>query len=73
MGTYSPNDAKSYYNRGIAYYEKREYDKTIKDYNEVIKREPDSAEAYSARGEAWLHLKEWERARADLIFVPCKN
>lgn len=33
------NDTESYYNRGIAYYEKREYDKAIADFSEVIKRE----------------------------------
>ena len=66
MVTHKPKNTQSYYNRGMAYYKKREYDKAIKNYNEVIKREPDCAEAYGARGEAWLHLKEWEKAKVDL-------
>ena len=31
-------DSKSYYNRGIAYYKKREYDKAITEFSEVIAR-----------------------------------
>ena len=31
-------DSTAYYNRGIAYYEKREYDKAIANFSEVIKR-----------------------------------
>ena len=49
MGTHKSNDTESYYNRGIAYYEKREYDKAIADFSEVIKREPDHADAYILR------------------------
>lgn len=36
MVTHKPNDAKSYYNRGMAYYKKREYDKAIKGYSMEI-------------------------------------
>ena len=28
--------------------------------------EPDLVEAYGNRGEAWLHLGEWEKAKSDL-------
>lgn len=35
-----------YYNRGIAYYKKREYDKAIADFSEVIKRKSNNADAY---------------------------
>lgn len=63
------NYTKAYYHRGVAYDKKREYNKAIKDYNEVIKRDPDYAEAYGARGGIWLHLKEWEKAKADLSFA----
>ena len=27
----------------------------------------DYTDAYYSRGETWLHLKEWEKAKADLI------
>ena len=51
---------------GIAYRMKGELDKAIEDYNLAIEREPDFGEAYISRAEAWLHLKEWEKAKADL-------
>ena len=38
----------------------------ITNYNEVIQRDPDYAEAYRSRGEAWQHLKEQKKADADL-------
>lgn len=46
MGTHKPNDTESYYNRGIAYYKKRDYDKAIAAFSEVVKRKPDHADAY---------------------------
>jgi len=51
--THKPNDTESYYNRGIAYYEKREYDKVITNFSEVIKREPNRADACYNRGNAY--------------------
>ena len=53
MGTHKPNDTESYYNRGIASYEKREYDKAIADFSEVIERDPSHADAYYNRGNAY--------------------
>ena len=35
----------------------------------MIQLQPDSVEAYNNRGEAWLHLQEWEKAKSDLITV----
>lgn len=40
MVTHKSNDTKVYYNRGMADYKKREYDKAIADFSEVIKHEP---------------------------------
>ena len=40
--------------------------RAIEDYNKAIELEPDLVEAYSNRGEAWLHLREWEKAKSDL-------
>ena len=50
----------------MAYAKNAEYTKAIADYNEVIQRDPEHAEAYRSRGEAWQHLKEQEKADADL-------
>ena len=61
----TPNDAKSYCERGIAYYKKREYDKAIADYSEAIKLKPDYAEAYSNRAKAYLKKADFDRAIVD--------
>ena len=50
----------------MAYLGKGNYDFAIEDYNKAIDLKPDNAEAYNNRGEAWLHLKEWEKAKLDL-------
>ena len=33
----------------------------------MIQLKPDLAEAYCNRGEAWLHLREWHKAKSDLM------
>ena len=33
----------------------------------MIELNPDDAKAYCNRGEAWLHLQEWEKAKSDLM------
>ena len=78
----NPNYAIAYNNRGRAYGVKDKVDRStnrpnspsaklaviraIKDYNPAIGLNPELAPAYYNRGEAWLHLKEWDKARADL-------
>ena len=62
-----PNDAEAYNNRGVAYYKKGRINLAIKDYNRAMNLNPDFvAKVYCNRGEAWLRLGEWEKARADL-------
>ena len=61
-----PEYPKAYYRRGLAYAKNAEYIKAITDYNEVIQRDPEHADAYRSRGEAWHHLKEQQKAEADL-------
>ena len=46
-----PDFADAYYNRGIAYHEKREYDRAIVDYTMTIGLKPDLVEAYNNRGD----------------------
>ena len=60
-------DAVIFYNHGVAYGKKREYTRAIEDYNRAIELNSDFGAAYNNRGEARLHLREWDKAKADLI------
>ena len=59
-------DVKVYNNRGIAYSQKSEFDLAIADYNTAIELNPQFALVYYNRGEAWLRLREWEKAKSRL-------
>ena len=50
----------------MVYYAEGEVDRAIEDWNKVIELQLDYAEAYYHRGEAWVRLQEWEKARLDL-------
>ena len=51
----------------MAYYRKGEMERTIEDFNRAIDLNSDFvAKVYCNRGEAWLHLREWEKAKSDL-------
>ncbi|MYD23335.1 MAG: tetratricopeptide repeat protein [Holophagales bacterium] len=59
--------ADAYYNRGVSYYRKGKIRLAIEDYNRTIQLKPDFVTiTYYNRGEAWLHLEEWDKAREDL-------
>ena len=62
-----PDYAEAYNNRGIAYGEKGEHAWAIQDYDEAIALKPDLAGTYYPRGVTWLFLREWEKARSDLV------
>ena len=49
----------------MANYEKREYDKAIADFSEAIKREPNHADAYYNRGNAYCDNIDFAEAIAD--------
>ena len=61
----NPELAVAFNNRGVAHYKNGEYNRAIEDYDVAIKR--DYVNAYYNRAEVWLHLKEWEKAKEDLI------
>ena len=63
----NPNYADAYYNRGVAYSNKGLVDRTIKDYTKVIALNPNYANAYYNLGRVWLHLREWEKAKSNLM------
>ena len=60
-------NAFAYNNRGVSYYKNGEYDVAIRDYTTAIELDPQHANVYYNRGEALLHLKEWPKAKADLM------
>ena len=59
-------DAEAYYKRGVAYYGKKDYDKAISEFTEVIRLKPNYAEAYYYRGYAYAHNGNYDRAISDL-------
>ena len=62
-----PENANTYNNRGLVYHDRGYFEAAIDDYNKAIDLDPEDAQFYSNRGEAWLHLKEWQKAKADLM------
>jgi tetratricopeptide (TPR) repeat protein len=48
--TQPPQDATAYYDRGVDYYRKGQYDKAISDFNRALEINPRYAEAYINRG-----------------------
>ena len=62
-----PELAEAYYNRGNAYSSRGDDERAIEDYTMAIGLRPELAQANYNRGEVWLRLREWEKAKADLI------
>jgi tetratricopeptide (TPR) repeat protein len=54
-----------YYNRGIEYARKSDYDRAISDYNEAIRLDPKYAFAYYNRGLVYNDQKNYDRAISD--------
>jgi tetratricopeptide (TPR) repeat protein len=60
-----PEDADTYYFRGIAYEYKGEYDKAILDYTKAIEMKPEFSPFYCARGDTYSSEGEYDKAIAD--------
>lgn len=54
-----------YTNRGLAYYNKGQYDQAIKDYNKAIEIDPGNAVAYINRGFAYRNKGQYDQAIKD--------
>ena len=59
--------AGAYFNRGNAYLLIGNFETAIENYDTSIKLSPNDAQSYCHRGLALLHLKEWDKAKTDLI------
>jgi tetratricopeptide (TPR) repeat protein len=57
--------ATIYFYRGTAYYNQKEYDRAIEDYNQVLVLNPKYAVAFYNRGNAYGNKGEYDRAIAD--------
>ena len=63
--TLNSDDPNTYYNRGLAHFNKSEYDKAASDYSTVIQLEPDNSYAYCSRGLIYFNKGEYDKAIAD--------
>src|SRR5262249_4340560 len=54
-----------YYDRGLAYFVQRNYDRAVSDFSEAIRLDPRKADAYGPRGAAHAQKKEYARAISD--------
>jgi Tfp pilus assembly protein PilF len=66
---FDPEDARSYYNRGLAWCEKKDYDKAISEFTEAIRLDPNFARPYFVRGTIWGSRQEYDKAIADYTEV----
>ena len=62
-----PYHANAYNNSGSVYSGKGEFDLAIKNYDAAIELDPQLDLAYYNRGVAWLHQREWAKAKVDLM------
>ena len=65
LGT-NPSDEFAWWGRGLAWLDREEYDKAIKDFTECIRLDPKDAAAFNSRGIAWADKKEYDKAIARL-------
>ena len=64
-----PNNATDYTNRASAYLNRGDFTFAINDYTKAIELQPDDESYYEHyhRSLAWLHLRDWKNAKADLV------
>jgi uncharacterized caspase-like protein len=54
-------DAKTYYDRGLVYYHKKDYNRAIAEFTQAIRLDPNYADAYTSRGVAYADKGEYDR------------
>jgi tetratricopeptide (TPR) repeat protein len=60
-----PGSKTAYYERGRAYYSRRDFDKAIADQSQAIRLAPDYAPAYTGRGNVYADKGDYDKALAD--------
>ncbi len=58
-------DAEFYFNRGVASYDKGQYDQAISEFTKAIEIDPKDAEAYKDRGDTYELKGQYDRAISD--------
>ncbi len=58
-----------YYQRGLSYFNKKNYKKAVGDFSKAINLMPDNANAYRFRGLCWEKLGAMKKSNADLIYA----
>ena len=61
----NPKFTFAYFNRGIAYYSKKEYDLAISDYDQAIALNSNFPDAYLKKGLAYFGKKDYDDAIAE--------
>lgn len=61
----SPNNAKTYYVRGLSRFDKGDLSGAVKDFTEAIQTQSDYPEAYFYRGLAYFDLRQMQKSIAD--------
>ena len=59
-------NALAFYNRGLAYWDRREFDTALADYEQAIRINPGYAPTYYNRGLAYYEQRDYDRAIHDL-------
>jgi Flp pilus assembly protein TadD len=60
----NPRIAEAYNNRGLAFYNLKQHQQAITDFNQAIQIDPQYAEAYNNRGNAYYALEQYQQAEA---------
>src|SRR5581483_12449366 len=65
----SPKNPEAYYNLGLTYVRKGEWEKGIEQYTHAIHDKPDYAEAYLERGRAYRYNNDLDHAITDYTYL----
>src|SRR5579863_4544332 len=57
--------AKAFYDRGLAYVRKSDYDRAIQDYDQALRLNPTFADALYSRGSAYANKNDYDHAIQD--------